>query len=265
MTILLLTHRLPWAPNRGDRIRAYHLLRALVTRHEVHLLSLVHDEEEASHAGDLKGLASSVTPVRIRRIRARVRAAAALAGSRPLTFALLDAPGLERAAARVAGRTAPDVVVAYCSSMARLLRVPALAARPAIIDMVDVDSEKWAALGAATRGPLGWIYRREARLLGRAEADLMRAARATTVVNDREAAAARRLAPDADVRVASNGIDLRAFSPPAGTARRPQVVFCGVMRYAPNFEAARFLARNVWPIVRASSRTRVHLSPVRLA
>ena len=52
MKILALTHRLPWAPNRGDRIRAYHVLQALGARHEIHLLSLVHDDEEAEPSVD---------------------------------------------------------------------------------------------------------------------------------------------------------------------------------------------------------------------
>src|SRR6185503_142028 len=61
MRILFLTHRLPYAPNRGDRIRAYHLLRHLSARHQVDLVSLVHDDEEADHAGDLRSMVDSVT------------------------------------------------------------------------------------------------------------------------------------------------------------------------------------------------------------
>jgi glycosyltransferase involved in cell wall biosynthesis len=94
-----------------------------------------------------------------------------------------------------------------------------------------------------------WIYRREARLLARAESRMMRSAGATTVVNDREADAARRLAPGARIEVAGNGIDRAHFAPEAPALAEPQVVFCGVMNYAPNAETAMFLAREVWPRV----------------
>ena len=65
MRILFLTHRLPYAPNRGDRIRAYHLLHTLATEHEVHLVSLVHDDEEAAEVDRLKSVAQSVTAIRV--------------------------------------------------------------------------------------------------------------------------------------------------------------------------------------------------------
>ena len=67
MRVLLLTHRLPYAPNRGDRVRAYHLLRGLAQRADVDLLSLVHDDEEEAHARDLDGVAASVTTIRVSR------------------------------------------------------------------------------------------------------------------------------------------------------------------------------------------------------
>jgi glycosyltransferase involved in cell wall biosynthesis len=135
--------------------------------------------------------------------------------------------------------------------MGRLLSLSRLAFLPAILDLVDVDSAKWAVLGA-TRRPMSWIYRREARLLGRAEAQMMRRAAATTVVNEREAEAARRLAGDARVEVVGNGIDVAYFAPGTPAARSTQVVFCGVMNYAPNTEAALFLAHEVWPLVTAA-------------
>lgn len=252
MTLLALTHRLPWAPNRGDRIRAFHLLKALTARCDVHLLSLVHDSEEERRAPEMSSWLASVTAVRAPKLRNRCRAALALAGPTPLTFALLDSPSLERTLASLAQRVKPDVVLAYCSGMARLLDTPILQGIPAILDMVDVDSGKWAALARVTPAPLAWLYAREARLLARAEARQMLSARVTTVVNGREQEAAHALAPQADVRVVPNGIDVETFQPPGPPATGARVVFCGVMSYRPNAEAAGFLARDVWPLVLAA-------------
>jgi sugar transferase (PEP-CTERM/EpsH1 system associated) len=249
--ILALTHRLPWAPNRGDRIRAYHLLHALGARHEVHLLSLVHDEEEQSHVAEVRVWLSGASAVRVHRARNLARAAFALPTSTPLTFALLDAPALRPELHATVARVQPDAVFAYCSGMARLLTDPVVSSLPSIIDMVDMDSAKWQALGASTRGPVAWVYAREARVLSRAEAGQMRHARATTVVNDREAQTARALAPGADIRIVQNGVDVNGFSPPGGPVAAKQVVFCGVMSYPPNTETAQWLAERVWPRVRA--------------
>ena len=94
MNVLLLTHRLPYAPNRGDRIRSYHLVRALAQRHDVSLLSLVHDADEASRAPEVGGVCIDCEVVRVPKLANRLRGAFSLASRRPLTHALLSAPGV---------------------------------------------------------------------------------------------------------------------------------------------------------------------------
>ena len=93
VNVLFLTHRLPYAPNRGDRVRAYFLLRELRRHADVTLVSLVHDEDEASHASSLRDLVSSTYVVRVPAWRNRIRSFAALPTQRPTTHTMLDAPG----------------------------------------------------------------------------------------------------------------------------------------------------------------------------
>jgi len=252
MRILYLTHRLPYAPNRGDRIRAYHVLRHLSARHQVDLVSLVHDDEEASHVADLAAFADSTTIARVGRGRGLARAGAALLRGGTLTHALLYGAGLRRRLRAVVGDRRPDVVLAYCSAMARFALDAPLDASPFVLDMVDVDSEKWAELGRAGRTPMHWIYRREARLLRAFERAAILRARATLVVNARERDIVRPLASGAAVEIVPNGIDLASYRPPAAPSEEPRVVFCGVMNYPPNEAGAEWLARVVWPLVRAA-------------
>jgi sugar transferase (PEP-CTERM/EpsH1 system associated) len=248
--ILLLTHRLPYAPNRGDRVRAHHLVRALAARGaEVDVISLAHDAEEEARAPDLARIAARVAVARVSRRRNLARGLLALATGRPLTHALLHAPGMRRTIARAAAERPPDVVLAYCSGVAPLALAPPLAARPLVLDMVDVDSAKWAALARAARPPMRWIYAREARRLARIEAVAARRAYATLVVNERERAALARIEPEADVRVIENGVDAAFFRPPGPPSEEPRVVFTGVLDYAPNVDAVLWLAREVWPQV----------------
>jgi sugar transferase (PEP-CTERM/EpsH1 system associated) len=250
MRVLFLTHRLPYAPNRGDRIRAYHIARQLARRHEVDLLSLMHDEDEESRTADLRFIFSHVELARVPRLRNYVRAAAALHTSRPLTHLLLDAPGLRPQLTRLVAGRRPDVVLAYCSGMARLLFDASLEGIPAIVDFVDVDSEKWRDLAQVTPPPRRWIYRRERRVLARFEAAAAMHAHGSVVVNEREAASLRALAPRARVHVVQNGIDLSTFRCDAEPTAGATVIFCGVMNYAPNEQGAVWLAESVWPIVR---------------
>ena len=248
MRVLFLTHRLPYAPNRGDRVRAYHLLRALSGRAEVDLLSLVHDADEASHANDLAPLAASVTAIPVPRLRNLLRSAAFLPSSRPTTHTMLDAPELAGAVESLARRS-PDVVLAYCSGMARCALQPALRDRPFVLDMVDVDSAKWAAMAEAHAAPRSWVYAREARVLQAFEAAAAAHASTTMVVTDKERQAMAAIAPGARIEVVPNGVDAVRLHPASRPAGEPLVVFCGVMNYAPNEEAVIWFAREVWPLV----------------
>jgi sugar transferase (PEP-CTERM/EpsH1 system associated) len=248
--VLFLTHRLPYAPNRGDRIRALYILRQLAGHAEVDLVSLVHSDEEARHAGDLHDLAASVTVARVPRLKNYARGAAALVTGRPLTHALLDAPSIGAACRRLVAAHPPDVVLAYCSSMARFALEPPLDRFPFVLDMVDVDSEKWRTLGRTAAVPRCWIYAAEARSLSDFEARAARTAQAVLVVNERERDLIVGLEPAANVNVLPIGVaidDLRPAGPPS---TGQGVVFCGVMNYRLNEEGALWFARTVWPMVR---------------
>lgn len=250
MRVLFLTHRLPYAPNRGDRLRAFHMLRVMRSGADVDLVSLVHDRDEAAHAGDLADVASSVTVLPVSLPHRAVRAACALAGNQPLTHALLDAPRARLVLQAVLERQRPDVVFALCSSMARFAMEPPLAGLPLVVDLIDVDSSKWSALARTAAWPLSAVYRREARLLARFEALIARAAATTLVVNEREQDELHTVAPGSRPVVLPNGVDTAYFAPPGAPSTRESVVFTGVMNYAPNAQAAVWLVREVWPLVR---------------
>jgi sugar transferase (PEP-CTERM/EpsH1 system associated) len=248
--VLFLTHRLPYAANRGDRIRALHILRYLSHHADVDLVSLTHDPDEAGHANDLRDLAASVTLGPVTRFRGYCRVIPALIRRRPLTHALLDAPGLEAAYHQVISRHAPDVVLAFGSGMARFALEPPLNEFPLVLDMIDVDSEKWKTLSHTARAPRRWVYAREASCLSEFEGRAARAAHSVLVVNERERASMARIEPSANIVVIPNGIDVEAFDSPAGPSRERRVVFCGVMNYEPNHDAALWFATTVWPVVR---------------
>jgi sugar transferase (PEP-CTERM/EpsH1 system associated) len=249
--VLVLTHRLPYAPNRGDRLRAYHTLRGLAARADVELVSLLHDAEEASHVDEVRSVVSAVTALTVPRARNYLAAALKIASTAPLTHCLLDAPDMLTVLRDIVRKRPPDVVLAYCSGMARFAVAPPLDRTPMVLDFVDVDSRKWRDLAETTSPPMSWIYRREAATLGAFEARAARHAAAAIVVNEREAAVARELAPDANIHVVRNGVETEHLRPRNAPPPSSRVVFCGVMNYMPNDQAMQWFVRHVWPLVRA--------------
>ena len=249
MRILYLTTRLPYAPNRGDRIRSYYILREMSRFAEVSVFSLVHDADEARHAESVP-FAQRVVTSKPPRVENLSRAIARLHTSVPLTHLLLRSRGTASRLRSMVNETPPDLVVAHCSGIANLALDPPLAGRRLVLDMVDVDSAKWTRLAREHLGVRRWIYEREARTLRRFEADIARRAALTLVVNERERDTMLDIAPDASVVVVPNGIDVEAFRPPTPAEDSSTVVFCGVMNYQPNASGVQWFVREVWPLVR---------------
>ena len=227
------------------------MLREMSRFADVSLVSLAHDRHEAAMLPEVP-FARHATALRVTAVRNAAKGLWRLSSNIPLTHSLLDAAALRSTVRQVVASRRIDVAVAYCSGMARLAFDPALAPVPFVLDMVDVDSAKWARLAAATGGLRRWVYQREARTLRDFEITIVGHARTTLVVNERERDVLRELAPNAQVVAVANGIDLDAFAPAAEPRASSQVVFCGVMSYAPNVEGVTWFAKEVWPVVRAS-------------
>jgi sugar transferase (PEP-CTERM/EpsH1 system associated) len=227
------------------------LLRLLASRHEVQLVSFVHDADEAARVDEMRAMAQAITVLPVSRPARAAIAAVSLAGRQPLTHLLLHSRRMPGVLDRIVQQWRPEVTVAYCSGMARYAVEAPLSGIPWVLDMVDVDSEKWREL-AEKPNLLRLLYRRESETLRAFERLAMARAAATTVVSERERVLLERIAPDQPSLVVSNGIDLASFAPSAPPADANEVVFCGVFNYAPNVAGAQWLAAEIWPRVRAA-------------
>ena len=246
--LLYISHRLPYPPDKGERVRAYHALRALAPHFRM-TLAVPHAPAPAAEARAILGELCEEMLIGARPGCPRLRAAAALLAGRSASEACFrDAALAEQIRAR-STETPFDLVVAYSSSMLQYARHAAPA--PCLADLVDVDSAKWSAYARITRRPLRWLYAREARAVAALEARAMDSCRAVAVVSDAEA----RLLPSGTARavVSANGVDSEYFDPAAATnpAKSPaQLVFTGQMDYRPNVDGVKWFVRNVWPSLR---------------
>ena len=244
MKVLVLTHRLPFAPNRGDRIRAFHIVKQLAARADVHVVSLVHDREEEAQADTLRQLGVAVSTAFVPRTRNL-----ALAALKLPTVDAADASAA-RLAGDAAGARAGDRRVAAgrrCSPTAPASRRSAWCRRwPASRSC----STWWTSTrpsgppSPAPRGfPKSWVYRREARCLSAFEARAVQAAFAATVVNERERDTLLRVCParpSTSRRTASTSTRCRRRSRRRADDR---VIFSAVFDYAPNADGAVWFAR----------------------
>jgi sugar transferase (PEP-CTERM/EpsH1 system associated) len=247
--VLYVVHRVPCPPDKGDRIRAFHILRHLSRRADVHLACLADEPVPDAARSALGQLCARVAVVRLGRRSRWARALGSLAAGGSISQGAFSSPELVRVVRRWAGETRFRASLASASSVAPYLRVPELAGVPAVVDLVDVDSQKWFDYAADARGPRAWLYRLEGRRLRRCERTLAGWARAVTVVSEHEASLFHHLVRDAGVRVIANGVDQEYFRPHDGPEGGSGCVFVGALDYHPNVDAACWFARDVWPAV----------------
>lgn len=269
MRVLFLAHRLPYPPNKGDKIRSFHEIRGLAERgHEVHVVAFADcREDERMAAGLLHHAATAVTvPLDVR--VAKMRALSAIVQRRPLSLAYFGQVMMRQAVSACLEHHGADVIVAYSSPMAQYVP-PGRRAR-AVMDLVDVDSEKWSDYSKTHRRPMSWVYALEAKRLRAYELEIVRTFGATLLATEREAGLLRPDLPsESSGRLSAlvNGVDTAFFHPtdvPASTEtlpdaeRRfftddwPTIVFTGAMDYHANVEAVSWFANQVWSRIRTA-------------
>jgi len=252
--LIFLAHRIPFPPDRGDRIRSFHILRYLAQRRPVHLLGFVDDEEDRKAAKELLPMLASLH-IEVRG-KSMLRAGLeALMLGEPVSVAAFGSRRIMRMVDQLLAERPIDTIFAYSGQMAQFVPDDR-GGRRFIMDFVDVDSEKFAAYGSVERGPMGWVHRREGRLLADYENSVGRWADVSLFVSEAEAALFRQRAGLAisHVRALNNGIDTGFFDPsgfPRLEGAEPMLVFTGQMDYRPNVDAADYFARRTFPAIRA--------------
>jgi sugar transferase (PEP-CTERM/EpsH1 system associated) len=247
--LLFLAHRAPFPPDRGDKIRSWHVLHHLAERARVHLVAFGETAVDREPPPELARRLASWTIVPRSKPRA-VAAVQALATGRPVSLlAFAD----RRVAAAVASvRAAHPIAATYVFSgqMAQYAGPERV-----VMDFVDVDSAKFAGLAGRGRGQLAWLLGREARLLAEYERGVAAQVNASLFVTEVEAALFRSGGAIGQVLTVENGIDAAHYNPDAAFARLdqpgPLLVFTGQMDYQPNIDAVTWFATEILPQVRA--------------
>lgn len=253
--ILFLCHRIPFPPDRGDKIRSYHILKHLAKVAPVHVGCFADDDRDMSFAPALSDIAESHCLLR----RDRSKLAAGISGllkGQPMLVSMFEHSALHHWVRERLKSRPIRAIVTYSAQMAHF--VPPL--DPGIrfiMDFVDFDSAKYAAYGAAGTGPMAWVNRREGRRLFDFEKQVAARADICCFVTEAEAEMFRQASGLGSDRIVAvdNGVDLAYFDPdakhvPVEKPAGPLIVFTGQMDYRPNIEAVESFAHETLPLVR---------------
>lgn len=254
-TWLFLAHRLPYPPNKGDKVRSYHLLRHLTQRYRVVLGTFIDDPVDWQHVDALRGLCAEVHVEAIVPWSRRIRSLAGMLTGEPLTLPYFGSRTFHGWVNEVVRRERIEHALVFSSPMAQyVLERPGMRT---LVDFVDMDSAKWSAYARHRPWPVSALYRREARRLLAFEKLAAGRADASLFVTREEARLFAEAAPECAPRIVAieNGVDGEYFSPAHGfaspfAAGEHPIVFTGTMDYWPNVDAVTWFAREVLPRIR---------------
>jgi sugar transferase (PEP-CTERM/EpsH1 system associated) len=260
MNPLMLTHRFPYPPDRGDRVRAWGELEHLSARHSVWLACVEREAPRAAHLAHVRHRCRDVA-VFVRSAPAcLLRGGFSLLGGHSLTEGYFSNQRLVRRLRDWSASTRFDAVLTFSSAMAPY--AARVAAPRRVLDMNDADSFKWHVYAQQGQPPLSWLYGLEARRLARAEARWARGQDVSLLVNARERRRLEERMGSSRSAVVRTGVDVSRYAPvPIDSCSvddgppippEPVVGMLGSMSYAPNVRAVNWFGRHVWPEIKRS-------------
>jgi sugar transferase (PEP-CTERM/EpsH1 system associated) len=258
--LLFLTQRIPYPPIKGEKIRPLQILKYLRLSYDIYLGCLVDDPRDLEHVRTVQDLCTASYFATLDRRRAKVTCLRGLLTGEALSVTFYHDRRLADWVRRVLRDVRPEVIFVCSSNMAPYVLDLRRPEGVCLVDLADVDSEKWRLYAQKGSFPMSWVHAREWHRVTRLESRIVRECNWSTFVSAEEAAMFARLQPGyADkIRAISSGVDHVYFDPaqrfeaPFATDRL-NFVFTGTMNYPPNVDAVVWFAHDVLPIIRRSA------------
>ncbi len=258
--LLYLVHRLPYPPNKGDKVRSFHLLKHLMQHHRVFLGTFIDDPADEVYVDTVREICPDLHIARLHPRSAKLRSLSGLLTHQALGLRYYQNAALQAWVNQTLAQEKIDATVIFSSVMAQYLdAVPLAQSPPMLVDFVDVDSAKWTAYATNHHWPMSWLYRREGERLLAYERSVAAKAKRSFFVTDNETALFQGMAPECahQVEAMSNGVDADFFAPDptcsspftaaSSTASEIALVFTGAMDYWPNIDAVTWFVTDILP------------------
>ncbi|MGD9835305.1 MAG: TIGR03087 family PEP-CTERM/XrtA system glycosyltransferase [Piscinibacter sp.] len=248
MRILFVSHRFPYPPTFGSKVRAFNIIKHLARSHEVSVLSLARSDDEAREAAGIAPFCRDFSVFRVHNALQVAKLGLLLPTTVSASEAFFHSAGMRREIDQRLASRSYDFVFAHCSAVGRY--VEPHRGLPMLMDLCDVDSRKWLDYAAVKPWPLSMGYRWEAWRVERAERRQAQTFDRVTVATRGEAESLAAMGVGQGVDWFANGVDLEYFQPGDVAAQEELVTFVGRMDYFPNEQCMVEFCARTWPRLR---------------
>ena len=258
-TILYLCHRIPYPPNKGDKIRSFNEIKFLSRTHTIDLITLADDPEDMKYAETLQRYCRQVAVFPLNKKMATLKGVLSMIKGQSISQGYFYDQEFQNAFDRQTAAQKYDTLVCFSSPMAEYVFKAASKkqdiAQTLIMDLCDLDSDKWNQYADKKSFPFNWVYKREAVQLLSFEKKINQNFNKTVFVSQKEAELFRKYYPDAkNIDIIPNGVDHGYFNP-ENTVRLeeatvPVISFFGAMDYYANVDGALWFAQKILPLIK---------------
>ncbi len=260
MKILYLAHRIPYPPNKGDKIRSFNHVKYLAARHELDLICLVDDPRDLSGADALNSLCRRVHVSEFNKFQSKLKGLVSMLKGHSISSGYFYLDAVQRVFDLWLDDHDYDAIICFSSPMAEYIfkskSLQLTSKRPKLImDFCDVDSDKWQQYAQNAKFPLNVLYRTENQRLASFERKVYQEFDHSLLISDKEQELFRNVCPDTTkVTVVRNGVDFDYFCPGLTDegkvgANGPVIAFMGAMDYHANVDGVRWFCLKVLPRV----------------
>ena len=246
MKILFITHRIPYPPNKGEKVRAFNIIRHISAHHDVYLASLYDDNNDSQYMSELKKFCREVYLFRLNPSIAKVKAALCLLLGIPATVGYFNSRKMKIKIDKLLASQKFNLIFAYSSSMAQYVMDADI---PKIMDFVDCDSAKWDQYSKTARFPSSFVYAREHELLKKYEKEIAEKFNKQLVVTEAEKKEFSAFTPVDRFKVLTNGVDTGFFKVSQQDAGK-RLIFTGAMDYFANIDGVAYFCKEIFPLVK---------------
>lgn len=253
--LLYLVHRIPYPPNKGDKIRSFHFLLALAAEYQIFLGTFVDDPDDKQHRDALETFCVDTCCIDLNSQFGKIKSLTGLLNGEALSLPYYRNRELQEWVDKTIAEQNIERVMIFSSPMAQY--VEKYTNLYCVADFVDVDSDKWRQYALSKDWPASWVYRRESEKLLTYERHIAARADMTIFVSEQEAGLFKTLAPESTRKISfvNNGVDTERFDPDLSwqtpfPAEQQIIVFTGAMDYWANVDAVKWFAEQVFPVIK---------------
>lgn len=247
MKILYIAHRVPYPPDKGDKIRSFHMIKHLSENHCIRLACLASSRQEVGKAEALRAYCDSIDVALMSPLRSKVRSFFHILSPNPLTLSYFDSKKLQALINRRLEEERFDLIFVFSSGMAQF--VPRAQGVFKIIDFADVDSDKWFQYSKFVKTPLSHVYRLEGERLKRYEISLAPLYDCCTVISEAEERLFRSYSDRFVLCTIPNGVDVEYFQAKTRVSHQQSLIFMGAMDYYANVDGVLYFTHHILPLI----------------